>query len=133
LEPAAVLDTRAMPRGDEIVTWWKVQWQNLTADQATWEDKHFIKLTFPEFYRKTIQEWWPDNNSCGQERAQGGGGGKIVRNRRWAGVIGANLMRTRLIDSEWSIEEDIISKEMDDRSSRVIAFYYLLNSIITRG
>jgi hypothetical protein len=63
-----------MPRGDEIVTRWKVQWQNLTADQATWEDKHFIKLTFPEFYRKTIQEWWPDNSSCGQERAQGGGG-----------------------------------------------------------
>jgi hypothetical protein len=73
IEPIAILETRALPRKDEIITQWKVQWQNLTPDQATWEDKLFIKATFPSFYHKILQEWWPSNSSCGQEQAQGGG------------------------------------------------------------
>jgi hypothetical protein len=41
-EPQAVLDTRALPHRDEILTQWKIHWQNLTTDQATWENKTFI-------------------------------------------------------------------------------------------
>jgi hypothetical protein len=79
-EPAQVLDTRALPRNDDIVTQWKVQWQNLSEDQATWEDKLFIKATFPEFYN-TLRQWWPTHASSGQEAAQGGGGVVMNQNR----------------------------------------------------
>jgi hypothetical protein len=72
-KPVAVLDTRALPRNDEIVTQWKLQWVNISPDQATWEDKLFIKATFPDFYHKTIREWWPHMDSRGQEFAQEGG------------------------------------------------------------
>jgi hypothetical protein len=68
-----VLDTRAFPRNDDIITQWLVQWENLGAEQATWEDKVFIKSTFPSFYYKTLQEWWPYQASRGQEASQGGG------------------------------------------------------------
>jgi hypothetical protein len=72
-EPTEVLDTRALPRNDDIVTQWKIQWQNLSPDHATWEDKMFIKATFPDFYRNTIKSWWPDQASSGLEAAQGEG------------------------------------------------------------
>jgi hypothetical protein len=36
------------------------------------EDKLLIKVTFPEFYYKTIK-WWPEPASSGQEASQGGG------------------------------------------------------------
>jgi hypothetical protein len=49
-----------------------VQWQNLSQDQAAWEDKLLIKVAFPEFYYKTIK-WWPEPASSGQEASQGGG------------------------------------------------------------
>jgi hypothetical protein len=42
----------------------------MSQDQATWEDKMFIKSTFPEFYSKTIAEWCPES----QLLQQGGGG-----------------------------------------------------------
>jgi hypothetical protein len=73
IENVSVLDTRALPWHDDVVTQWKVQWQNLSPDQATWEDKLFIKATSPTFYNKTLQEWWPYASSCGQEHSQGGG------------------------------------------------------------
>jgi hypothetical protein len=73
IEPVIVLDTRTLPRQDEIITQWKVQWQNLSPDQATWEDKLFIKATFPSFYYKTPQDWWTSTHSYGQEQSQGGG------------------------------------------------------------
>jgi transposase InsO family protein len=57
LEPIAVLDIRAIPRADNIITQWKVQWQNLSEAQSTWEDKLFIKSIFPEFYHKTLKSW----------------------------------------------------------------------------
>jgi hypothetical protein len=75
VEPIAVLDTRALTRQDDIVTQWLVQWENLSADQSTWEDKLFMKATFPIFYFKTVKEWWSNSVSCGQEPAQGEGGG----------------------------------------------------------
>jgi hypothetical protein len=46
----------------------------MTPDQATWEDKLFIKSTSPDFYHHTIRTCWPHGTSCGQEVAQGGGG-----------------------------------------------------------
>jgi hypothetical protein len=46
-----VLDTRALSRRDEIVTQWRVKWQNLNDDQATWGDKFLIKASFPEFLK----------------------------------------------------------------------------------
>jgi hypothetical protein len=72
LEHVVVLDTRTLPRRDEIIT----QWKNLSDDHTTWEDKFFIKASFPEFYSKTIREWWPQGAPCGQVAAQEGG---IVR------------------------------------------------------
>jgi hypothetical protein len=77
-EPLEVLDTRAIPHKDEIITQWKIQWENLSEDQSTWEDKFFIKATFPAFYHQTLCKWWPENASCGQEPSQGGG---VVRTR----------------------------------------------------
>jgi hypothetical protein len=73
LELVAVLDTRALPRRDDIITQWLVQWQNLIEEQVTWEDKFFIKATFPSFYHQTIKQWWPNSSSYGQEQPQGGG------------------------------------------------------------
>jgi hypothetical protein len=75
-QPHVVLDTRALPRRDDIITQWLIQWQGLSTDQATWEDKLFIKATFPDFYQRTLKEWWPQAASCGQEQSQVGG---IVR------------------------------------------------------
>lgn len=54
LEPITVIDTRALPRQDNIIKQWLVQWQNLDSSQATWEDKTFIQSTFPQFYQKTL-------------------------------------------------------------------------------
>jgi hypothetical protein len=73
IEPKTVLDTRALPRNDDIITQWLIQSHNMSADQSTWEDKLFIKATFLSFYYKTLKEWWPDNSSCGQEPSQGRG------------------------------------------------------------
>jgi hypothetical protein len=78
LQPVTVLDTRALPRRDDVVTQWKVQWPHLTEDQAMWEDKLFVKSTFPDFYQQTIRQWWPVNSSCGQEQPQVG---RAIRTR----------------------------------------------------
>jgi hypothetical protein len=37
-EPVEVLDTRALPRNDNVITQCKMKWKILT-DQAMWEDK----------------------------------------------------------------------------------------------
>jgi hypothetical protein len=71
LQPITILDTRALPRKDEVVMQWLIQWQ--PPKQATWEDKLFIKGTFPDFYNHTLKAWWHDGASHGQEAAQRGG------------------------------------------------------------
>jgi hypothetical protein len=75
IEHVAILETRALPIADNIITQWEIQWLNLAEDQSTWEDKFFIKSTFPSFYYRTIKEWWPYGTSspCGQEDSLGGG------------------------------------------------------------
>ena len=57
-EPAAVLQTRQIPRHNIAVVQWLVQWVNLSPEEATWEDADFIKKTFPEFFKSTIQAWF---------------------------------------------------------------------------
>jgi hypothetical protein len=91
IEPIVVLETRALPRHDEVVTQWKMQWQNLSEYQDTWEDKLFIKATFPSFYFKTLKEWWPNSASCGQESSQGGGDCQVPTVDR--GVPGAQVLK----------------------------------------
>jgi hypothetical protein len=53
-----VLQTRQVPRNNLPVVQWLVQWENLTPEDATWEDAHFIKATFPSFYNDTIRAWF---------------------------------------------------------------------------
>jgi hypothetical protein len=51
--PVALLQRRQVPRSageyDVAVPQWLIQWEGLTADEATWEDADFIAKTFPEF------------------------------------------------------------------------------------
>jgi hypothetical protein len=41
--PLAVLDTRALSRRNEIVTQCLIQWENMSPDQAMWEDNFSLK------------------------------------------------------------------------------------------
>uniref|UniRef100_A0A0A9CH95 Chromo domain-containing protein n=1 Tax=Arundo donax TaxID=35708 RepID=A0A0A9CH95_ARUDO len=34
----AVMDTRALPCNDDLITQWLVQWENFPPENATWED-----------------------------------------------------------------------------------------------
>lgn len=51
--PLAVLERRQVPRFacayDVAVPQWLVHWENLSLDEATWEDAKFIQATFPNF------------------------------------------------------------------------------------
>jgi len=55
--PAAVLQVRQIPRNNAPVVQWQIQWENLSPEDATWEDADFIKYSFPEFFRQTTQAW----------------------------------------------------------------------------
>uniref|UniRef100_A0A0A9GF89 Integrase catalytic domain-containing protein n=1 Tax=Arundo donax TaxID=35708 RepID=A0A0A9GF89_ARUDO len=48
-EPVAVLARRVVPRNNEHVAQWLVQWANLPEEAATWEDYKFICSVFPSF------------------------------------------------------------------------------------
>ena len=53
ISPVAVLQRRLVPRKageyDVVVPQWLVHWENLSPEEATWEDASFIQATFPEF------------------------------------------------------------------------------------
>jgi ribosomal protein L21E len=53
--PALVLQVRQIPRNNVDVVQWLTQWENLSPEEATWEDADFIKEAFPDFFRATIQ------------------------------------------------------------------------------
>lgn len=55
--PAAVLQVRQIPRHNLPVVQWFIQWENLSPEEATWEDADFIKYTFPAFFRAVTEEW----------------------------------------------------------------------------
>jgi hypothetical protein len=51
--PLAVLQYRQIPRSagayDIPVPQWLIHWENMTPEEATWEDAKFIQATFPSF------------------------------------------------------------------------------------
>jgi hypothetical protein len=51
--PLAVLQRRQVPRSagsyDVAVVQWLIHWENLSVEEATWEDAKFIQATFPTF------------------------------------------------------------------------------------
>jgi hypothetical protein len=51
--PLSILQRRQVPRSagayKVAVVQWLIHWENLTEDEATWEDASFIQATFPEF------------------------------------------------------------------------------------
>ncbi|WVZ83700.1 LOW QUALITY PROTEIN: hypothetical protein U9M48_030821 [Paspalum notatum var. saurae] len=48
--PAALLDHRLIPRNNEPVVQWLIQWLNLPPSEATWEDASCIRKVFPSFH-----------------------------------------------------------------------------------
>lgn len=55
--PAEALQVKQVPRHNLPVVQWLIQWDNLSPDEATWEDADFIKYAFPEFFKMTTQAW----------------------------------------------------------------------------
>jgi hypothetical protein len=53
IDPEVVLEIKLIPQvqGDISipVVQWLVKWENMTTDQATWEDASFIQKIFPAF------------------------------------------------------------------------------------
>jgi hypothetical protein len=62
-EPLQVLETRSLPRNKVLVTQWLIEWHNLPATDASWEDATFIKRVFPDFFSNTIKSWFPDRQT----------------------------------------------------------------------
>ena len=50
VEPTAVLARRIIPRHNEPVVQWLIQWVNLPSEAATWEDASFITRIFLGFH-----------------------------------------------------------------------------------
>lgn len=48
--PMALLERHLIPRNNEPVVQWKIQWTNLPISEATWEDAAFIRKIFPSFH-----------------------------------------------------------------------------------
>jgi len=48
--PHQILQRRMIPRNNEPVVQWLIQWTNLPASEATWEDADFIRRIFPSFH-----------------------------------------------------------------------------------
>lgn len=48
--PAAILERRVVPRNNEPIIQWLIQWINLPHEAATWEDTDFIAKVFPDFH-----------------------------------------------------------------------------------
>jgi hypothetical protein len=48
--PVAILEKRMIPRNNEPVVQWLIQWVNLPEAEATWEDASFIRKVFPSFH-----------------------------------------------------------------------------------
>ena len=56
-EPGLVLQVRQIPRNNMAVVQWLIQWENLSPEEASWEDATFIKKIFPVFFRSTVDQW----------------------------------------------------------------------------
>ena len=49
VEPTAVLDRRLVKKGGKAVVQVKIQWMNMSAKEATWEDYDQMLQQFPNF------------------------------------------------------------------------------------
>ena len=53
IAPLAILQRRQVPRSngeyDVPVPQWLIHWENMTPEDATWEDVAFVQATFPDF------------------------------------------------------------------------------------
>ncbi|GAB2276116.1 hypothetical protein Dimus_039172 [Dionaea muscipula] len=49
IQPSSILKTRTIRRRGKDIEQWLIEWENLSPDSATWEDKSFITRQFPEF------------------------------------------------------------------------------------
>ena len=47
--PGRILQGRMIPRNNELVVQWLIQWVNLPEEAATWEDVVFVRKLFPSF------------------------------------------------------------------------------------
>jgi hypothetical protein len=56
-EPLQVLETRSLPRNKTLIMQWLIEWHNLPATDASWEDATFIKRVFPDFFSNTVKSW----------------------------------------------------------------------------
>lgn len=50
LEPTEIRQRREVMRDGIPVTQWLIHWQNLAAEEASWEDQSFISNQFPAFH-----------------------------------------------------------------------------------
>ena len=48
--PMEILEYRLIPRNNEPLVQWLIQWTNLPPSSATWEDADFICKVFPSFH-----------------------------------------------------------------------------------
>ncbi|XP_026451976.1 uncharacterized protein LOC113352366 [Papaver somniferum] len=48
MKPIQVLDTRKIKKNSQIFPQLLIQWEGSAVEEATWEDKHYIKLQFPK-------------------------------------------------------------------------------------
>lgn len=48
--PMQILERRLIPRNNEPMVQWLIQWLNLPSSEATWEDAAFIRKVFPSFH-----------------------------------------------------------------------------------
>ncbi|KAD1118208.1 hypothetical protein E3N88_43279 [Mikania micrantha] len=50
LQPVAILDTRSIHRGEQLVEQFLAQWRGLPSEAATWEDKATLLASFPSVH-----------------------------------------------------------------------------------
>jgi hypothetical protein len=55
LEPLIILQTRSLHKNGVMVSQWLVQLENLSLDEASWEDADFIKVVFPTLFADTVK------------------------------------------------------------------------------
>jgi hypothetical protein len=58
--PMKILDTKERSTRRAKVKMYKIQWNNHTEEEATWETTHYLQQTFPDFLR-TNSGTYPSN------------------------------------------------------------------------
>jgi hypothetical protein len=54
VKPLSILQIRQVPRRagayDVAIPQWLIHWENMTPEEATWEDADYIRSTFPDIH-----------------------------------------------------------------------------------